>query len=516
MSSSSSSGGGPVCPGPPAGGPTSTWADCGVGLDPTKQGGDLLWTQAVGLWQGNVIVGCEFPAPPTFQLALGSTGDAALGILGCNNSAQVGVQQFNGSGTDILNGSWTIPVGWDVVQTFGIDRHGDLVVYDDFDVGLMLEDTLDVFGPSGPSVSWTNDEQLAGAPYPLPFRLGPAWDSDTLGNFFTVVVVAYPFGNPTSIDIDSTLTLPLGSYLVRGGAMGESFQANFSGSFAADRTGGVYRFDALPATLDLGCGPMVPVSSSSAYVARFDPSWGCVFSRVLPAAVSIVADMGGGAVLSATSASSLDLGCGALAAASGGSTFVTRLDPAGGCLFGASLPAPGLTVALDPGGNVVLSGTVGPAPVDLGGGPLAPLGNQDFVRSPNARQASSGNFLWSRRFGGAGIVFASPASVSTSASGDVYLLTGWSGAVDLGGGPVSAATGDTVVGSFSSTGAYRWSRAYTFPADAQVGVDGCGALVVGTMTDFDPGCGHIFPAHLGIGCTSLADCPYTAVARFAP
>ena len=115
-----------------------------------------------------------------------------------------------------------------------------------------------------------------------------------------------------------------------------------------------------------------------------------------------------------------------------------------------------------------------------------------------------------------GCVYAQvlPASVAVQADttgGALLRVTGFRGAVDLGGGPITAAAGDTVVGSFSSTGAYRWGKDFQFPAGALVGIDGCGALVVATNTDFDPGCGNIFPPP-----PMATPWPLTGIARFAP
>jgi hypothetical protein len=184
------------------------------------------------------------------------------------------------------------------------------------------------------------------------------------------------------------------------------------------------------------------------------------------------------------------LGCGLLPAASGGSTFVTRLDPSGSCVFGKSLSAPALAVALDPSGSTVVSGLVGAAPVDLGGGPLAPLGDQDIVLG---ELDIMGNPSWSQRFGGPGITFASP-HVTVSAAGDVYLRTGWSGSVDIGGGPITAASNDTVVGSYGPSGAHRWSRDFPIAGKYLAGVDGCGALVLASNDPaFDLGQGKVLP-----------------------
>lgn len=51
----------------------------------------------------------------------------------------------------------------------------------------------------------------------------------------------------------------------------------------------------------------------------------------------------------------------------------------------------------------------------------------------------TGAYLGGRRFGGAGITFAGPW-VTLSQAGNVYLRTGWSGSVDLGGGELADLT----------------------------------------------------------------------------
>jgi hypothetical protein len=271
-----------------------------------------------------------------------------------------------------------------------------------------------------------------------------------------------------------------------------------------DGAGGSYRFGALDVTQDFGCGSMVPTSASSGFVVHLDASSSCVYGRVLPVVAAVVADAGG-AILSASSTTSQDLGCGPLAAAAGGSTLVTRLDPSGACVYGASFAAPGLAVADAPDGSAVLGGTVGAVPVDLGGGPMAPLGSNDVVLG---ELSASGAYLWSRRFGGAGITFAGPW-VTVSAAGNVYLRTGWSGSVDLGGGPIAAASHDTVVGSYDPTGALRWARDFPIAGTYEAGVDACGALVVASIDPaFDPGMGTVLPP--------LPTSVTAAVARFAP
>ncbi len=123
------------------------------------------------------------------------------------------------------------------------------------------------------------------------------WESDALGNkFFTTYT-------PGVVRLDAT------------GISTYSLSLSQSSSIAADQKGGVYSFGHLDTTVDLGCGALVPTAPSSGYIARLDPSWSCVYSRVLPVPVSVLADEDGGAILSVTSTSALDLGCGALPAA---------------------------------------------------------------------------------------------------------------------------------------------------------------------------------------------------------
>lgn len=255
--------------------------------------------------------------------------------------------------------------------------------------------------------------------------------------------------------------------------------------------------------LDVGCGSMPATSSAQGYVAHLDATGTCLFSNVLPVEVWPIVSDTHGVVLYTSSTTALDLGCGSLAAASGGSTFVTRLDPTGDCVFGTSLAAPGLDVALDPSGSVLVSGLVGATPIDLGGGPLAPLGQTDLVLG---EIDVSGKYLWAHRFGAPASYFPQ-ANASVTQAGNVYVWTP-GGSYDLGGGVIS---GDLLVASFTSAGVPRWSRGVDAAGWYLAGLDACGSLVVATPdTAFDPGQGRLVPGpRTG---------PYAGVAvfRYAP
>src|SRR5205085_9856346 len=93
--------------------------------------------------------------------------------------------------------------------------------------------------------------------------------------------------------------------------------------------------------------------------------------------------------------------------------FVVKLSPAGAHLWSKQIGSPGGSegangVAMDPSGNVVVTGSV-TADVDFGGGQLDALGSSDAYVAKYA--AGNGAHLWSRRFGGAGNDYAAAVAV---------------------------------------------------------------------------------------------------------
>lgn len=218
-----------------------------------------------------------------------------------------------------------------------------------------------------------------------------------------------------------------------------------------------------------------------------------------------------GTVKVQTSTVPVDLGCGALPAAPGGSTFVTVFDHTGDCHSTHSLPAPNLKATMLMG-NVVVSGVVKPVPVDLGGGPLAPLGDQDYVIVMFGEHAQH---VWSKRFGNTGVSLGEGSVTLARATYDTYLITSFAalsgggsnaiGVADFGGGVLSAELDDPIVVRISvDGGTHVWSRAYHFSSPTiSTAIDGCGSFVVASPSPLTPGCGQ--PNPLG-----------PAVARFAP
>ncbi len=173
--------------------------------------------------------------------------------------------------------------------------------------------------------------------------------------------------------------------------------------------------------------------------------------------------------------------------------FVAKLDPAGNVLwakrFLGSSYQDGYDVAVDPSGNVVLAGGFS-GTIDFGGGPLTSAGNEDvFV----VKLDPTGNHLWSKRFGDAGIQPIYPGcKVAVDAAGAVVVAGTYSGTLDFGGGALSTVglSRDLFLAKLDANGNHVYSHRY---GDTEVGnqigeklralaVDGAGnAILAGSM-----------------------------------
>jgi hypothetical protein len=161
-----------------------------------------------------------------------------------------------------------------------------------------------------------------------------------------------------------------------------------------------------------------------------------------------------------------------------------RVD-GGGCVTGACGPTYGWSqrfglrrtdsqvtvLAVDDGGNIFIGGS-GAAGVTFGGAPIvAPVG-----REARHERRRDGRPRWSRQLGTDGSV----TSLVVDAAGNLYVAGNCQAAVDLGGGPMAGAAADTsgtYLGSFTSTGAHRWSRRFDGTHIDDLAVGGRGSLV---------------------------------------
>jgi hypothetical protein len=180
----------------------------------------------------------------------------------------------------------------------------------------------------------------------------------------------------------------------------------------------------------------------------------------------------GNVYLSGTFASeALDFGGGPLSNAGEADAFVASFTPdgrhrwsrhfVGG--FGGWRSI--LGVAVDPGGNAYVAGSVGSRTVDFGGGAMAnQWGTSIFLVGLDA----TGGYRWARLFGGDSI-YDSARAVGVDREGNAYLAGDFkTDTVDFGGGPLRSGA---FVASFDAAGQHRWSESFSTLEDGALAVD---------------------------------------------
>lgn len=161
---------------------------------------------------------------------------------------------------------------------------------------------------------------------------------------------------------------------------------------------------------------------------------------------------------------SIDFGGGPLDSVGNRDLGLVKLDPSGKHLwsrrFGSNLDELGVSLAVDPAGSVIITGSFDDS-LDFGDGPMRTAGRSDvFI----AKFAPDGNTLWSRRLGNADEDIG--AAVATDAFGTVY-VSGWFWRqLDLLDRPLtSAGKKDAFLYALSPAGDGLWARAFGGPED---------------------------------------------------
>ncbi|UQA56012.1 hypothetical protein [Polyangium aurulentum] len=111
-------------------------------------------------------------------------------------------------------------------------------------------------------------------------------------------------------------------------------------------------------------------------------------------------------------------------------------------------------LAVGPTGDVALT-VFGSGTIDFGGGPLqSAVGDDVFL----AKLDASGNHVWSKRFGGAGM--QQPLSVARDGAGNIVVVGSMQGgSIDFGGGPLpKVGIADGFVVKFDTAGNHLWSK----------------------------------------------------------
>jgi len=164
---------------------------------------------------------------------------------------------------------------------------------------------------------------------------------------------------------------------------------------------------------------------------------------------------------------SVDYGGGAQYNRGGNDIFIAKYSSAGSWVWSKTIGGAGYdqgnAITADGSGNVFATGYIGAAAggVDFGGGALYSAGLYDVFL---AKYSASGQYLWAKRFGGTGN--DTGLAVSTDGSGNVIIAGTFEGTVDFGGGGLtSAGMRDVFVAKYSSTGQHLWSKRFGSSGD---------------------------------------------------
>jgi hypothetical protein len=247
------------------------------------------------------------------------------------------------------------------------------------------------------------------------------------------------------------------------------------------------RFDLLPLLL---ASLVATATSGMALEHRWSRSFGDAWAQV---PVRLAALPLGHVAVVGSFAGTVDFGGGPLISAGEYDVFLAVFDAGGqhcwSRRFGDAANDKARDIDVDAAGNIVITGDFFGG-IDFGGAPLSSAGDKDaFLASFDA----SGNHRWSRSFGDA--AYDSGWTLSCGPGGAVSLAGRFRGAIDLGGGPLTAFDGvDLFLARFGADGQHLWSQAFGHAGDQvaqRLRSDGAGDLLLaGTyegLVDFGGG-----------------------------
>jgi Beta-propeller repeat len=257
-------------------------------------------------------------------------------------------------------------------------------------------------------------------------------------------------------------------------------------SVAVDADGNIIVAGNLVGSVDFGCGPLVAVTGPSVFVAKLDPSGACTWSKEFTSSSSVdvygvAIDPSGNVVLTGTFIGSIAFGgsTSTLTSGASGSAFVVKLSASGAPVWSESFGASsfGGSVATDATGDVLVTGLFDGSIVFGGVTFAASAEGSTFV----VKLDPNGAVVWGQGFGTAGS--SDGSGIAVDPSGNVFITGAFGGLADFGCGTLSDPKllgGAFVVKLDATTGTCSWSRALlsTHGLGASLAVDAAANVVV--------------------------------------
>jgi hypothetical protein len=283
---------------------------------------------------------------------------------------------------------------------------------------------------------------------------------------------------------------------------------------AVSDTGDIYLTGFFQGTGNVGGGPIASAGIDDLFVAKYSSTGAHVWSKVLggsgdDVANSLAVDTDGSVIVTGSFQSGIDFGDGTVwSVYAGRDAFLAKYTSTGERLwsetFWGDSDDTATGVALDSGGNIVLTGTF-LGSLDLGGDVLMThyLGCLDFFL---AKFDGDGNALWSDGYGSStGYSGTTAAAVTIDGSDGIAVVGLVNGSADLGGVTVAgtSASLDVFLARFGADGDLSWAR--SFPGIGTEIPYGLASNAAGDLAitgyfpyDIDLGGGKLTTASVGI------------------
>lgn len=236
---------------------------------------------------------------------------------------------------------------------------------------------------------------------------------------------------------------------------------------AVDASGNIFITGHFNGPISLGGGTLFGNGGYDIFLAKYNSDGNHLWSQSFGGAgidegLGLAVDSGGNVIMTGHIFNTVDLGGGNLAA-QGDDIFLAKYSANGSHVwsqfFGDTQTDYGYSVAVDDSDNIFLTGRFN-GTVNFGGGDLTGPANDDiFLAKFNA----NGVHQWSQQFGY--LSNDRGYGVAADASGNVFLAGAFFGPVDFGGGPLGGGSLNIVLAKFNGSGTHLWSKSFGSTGD---------------------------------------------------
>ena len=271
---------------------------------------------------------------------------------------------------------------------------------------------------------------------------------------------------------------------------GESIDSSLS--VTADSTGKIFVACTSSTKINFGGGLKNNIDPPDVFIAKLNEDGDHVWSNVFGGTAydrvsSIKVTSKDNIIIAGEFYSSINFGGSPLSNSDNfGDIFLAELTGNGDFVWSknyqGSASLPPVLMDISSSGEIIVGGGFFGKEVNFGGGPLMGAGGMDIFL---AKLDSSGNHIWSNRFGGVGN--QSLQDLVIGVAGDVSLVGHFDASFDLGGSTLPYQGGtDAFIASLSSAGNHLWSKPFGDSMNQSarnVATDSWGKVIVGgTMT----------------------------------